>query len=580
MAAINFPSDPTPYPEESPWTDQNGKQWFWNATLTRWEAVSSGALPTGGTTGQVLAKASGADGDADWTTVSGTGDALQAFNLDQFADAVQTSGATLTISSATTLAGGSHSGANTGDQTTITGNAGSATVLQTARTINGVSFNGSANITVTAAGSTLSDTVPVGKGGTGLTAIGTALQVLRVNAGATALEYAAPAGGGDALVANTLDQFADVTQTPGTTLSIGQSTTLAGGTFAGASGKTLTVSNTITLTATDGSTLAIGTGGTLGTAAYTAATAYAPAAGSTSVVTLGTVTTGTWNGSVIAPAYLGTGTSITTKFLRGDGTWQAISGGGDALVANSLDQFADVSQTATKTLSITESTTLNGGTLTGTAGKTLSFANTLTLAGTDSSTLNIGSGGTLGTAAYVSTGTTSGTIPLFGTGGDLSVSTLTINNGSNTGTFSGSGLNGNRSYSLPNANGNFAFTSRTDGKALELLGIACSDETTVLTTGQKAALDMPFDFTITRVYGSLTAAPTVSACTVDIEDEGTSILNAVLSFGTTANNAETSTFAAAAASYAMSKGDLLSIDIDSVGSTNAGLKIFLEGFRT
>jgi len=42
-------------------------------------------------------------------------------------------------------------------------------------------------------------------------------------------------------------------------------------------GKTLTVSNTMTLTATDGSTLAIGTGGTLGTAAYTAATAYAPA---------------------------------------------------------------------------------------------------------------------------------------------------------------------------------------------------------------------------------------------------------------------------------------------------------------
>ncbi len=50
-----------------------------------------------------------------------------------------------------------------------TGNAATATVLQTARTINGVSFNGSSNITVTAAGSTLSDTVTVGKGGTGIT---------------------------------------------------------------------------------------------------------------------------------------------------------------------------------------------------------------------------------------------------------------------------------------------------------------------------------------------------------------------------------------------------------------------------
>lgn len=37
---------------------------------------------------------------------------------------------------------------------------------------------------------------------------------------------------------------------------------------------------------------------------------------------------------------LGTGSSITTKFLRGDLSWQAIPGGGDALVANPLSQFA------------------------------------------------------------------------------------------------------------------------------------------------------------------------------------------------------------------------------------------------
>lgn len=41
------------------------------------------------------------------------------------------------------------SGANTGDQTTISGNAGTATALQTARNIGGVSFNGTANITPT-----------------------------------------------------------------------------------------------------------------------------------------------------------------------------------------------------------------------------------------------------------------------------------------------------------------------------------------------------------------------------------------------------------------------------------------------
>lgn len=57
-------------------------------------------------------------------------------------------------------------------------------------------------------------------------------------------------------------------------------------------------------------------------------TALSTWAGSTNLTTLGTIGTGTWQGSIIAPAYLGTGSSITTKFLRGDGTWQTVSGGG------------------------------------------------------------------------------------------------------------------------------------------------------------------------------------------------------------------------------------------------------------
>jgi len=43
---------------------------------------------------------------------------------------------------------GNTSGTNTGNQTSVSGNAGTATVLQTARTIAGVSFNGSANIAI------------------------------------------------------------------------------------------------------------------------------------------------------------------------------------------------------------------------------------------------------------------------------------------------------------------------------------------------------------------------------------------------------------------------------------------------
>jgi hypothetical protein len=66
------------------------------------------------------------------------------------------------------------SGTNTGDQTTITGNAGTATTLETARNINGVSFNGSADITVTAAAGTLTGaTLASGVTASSLTSLGT-----------------------------------------------------------------------------------------------------------------------------------------------------------------------------------------------------------------------------------------------------------------------------------------------------------------------------------------------------------------------------------------------------------------------
>lgn len=76
----------------------------------------------------------------------------------------------------------------------------------------------------------------------------------------------------------------------------------------------------------------------------------------------------------------------------------------------------------TPTLGVASATSVNkvaitapatSATLTIADGKTLTASNTLTLAGTDSSTLNIGSGGTLGTAAFKATGTSGNTVPLL-----------------------------------------------------------------------------------------------------------------------------------------------------------------------
>lgn len=88
---------------------------------------------------------------------------VSTFGQSLIDDADATAGrATLGLGTLATQSGtfsGTSSGTNTGDQTTISGNAGSATVLQTARNINGVSFNGSADITVPAAAGTLTGSV-------------------------------------------------------------------------------------------------------------------------------------------------------------------------------------------------------------------------------------------------------------------------------------------------------------------------------------------------------------------------------------------------------------------------------------
>ena len=91
--------------------------------------------------------------------------------------------ASSTIAASGTVTGSNLSGTNTGDQTTITGNAGSATILQTARNINGVSFNGSADITVTAAAGTLTGaTLASGVTASSLTSLGTIASLVATTA--------------------------------------------------------------------------------------------------------------------------------------------------------------------------------------------------------------------------------------------------------------------------------------------------------------------------------------------------------------------------------------------------------------
>ncbi len=89
--------------------------------------------------------------------------------------------------------------------------------------------------------------------------------------------------------------------------------------------------------------------------------------------------------------------------------WQAIPGGGDALTSATLNQFTDVSQTSGKTLTITENTTLAGGSLSGsnTGDQTISLTGAVTASGgTGALTTSIADAAvTLAKQANVATGT-------------------------------------------------------------------------------------------------------------------------------------------------------------------------------
>lgn len=189
----------------------------WNGS-----AITSayGGVPTGGTTGQMLVKSSGTNYDYTWGTpvssVSGTSNRITV--------ATGTSTPVIDISS-------SYVG-----QTSIT----------TLGTITTGIWNGT--------------TISTSKGGTGLTAIGSANQVLKVNSGGTALEWGNVGAG-------------TVTSTSGTTNRI----TVANGTS---------------------------------TPVIDIAATYV---GQSSITTLGTVTTGTWSATAVGATFGGTGqTSWTT----------------------------------------------------------------------------------------------------------------------------------------------------------------------------------------------------------------------------------------------------------------------------
>ena len=103
------------------------------------------------------------------------------------------------------------------------------------------------------------------------------------------------------------------------------------------------------------------------------------------------------------------------------------------------------------------------------------------------------------------------------------------------------------------------------------LTVACSDETTALTTGTaKATFRMPSAATITAVRASVTTAPAGSALTVDINESGSTILSTKLTIDAGEKTSTTAATAAVISDASIADDAEMTIDIDAIGSSTAG----------
>lgn len=113
--------------------------------------------------------------------------------------------------------------------------------------------------------------------------------------------------------------------------------------------------------------------------------------------------------------------------------------------------------------------------------------------------------------------------------------------------------------------------------------VAASDLTTAITAGtSKAYFPMPYAFTVTEVMATLlTAQASGSIFTVDINENGTSILSTKLTIDNTETSSLTASTQPVISDASLAKGGVITIDVDQVGVSGAlGLIVTIVGYKT
>lgn len=114
----------------------------------------------------------------------------------------------------------------------------------------------------------------------------------------------------------------------------------------------------------------------------------------------------------------------------------------------------------------------------------------------------------------------------------------------------------------------------------KMIPVACSDETTALTTGTaKVTFHSPYAMTLTEVFAGLTTAQASgSIFTVNVKKNGTTIFSTKITIDNTEETSLTAVTPAVLSTTSIAKGDKITIDIDQIGDGTAkGLKVYFLG---
>ena len=118
-------------------------------------------------------------------------------------------------------------------------------------------------------------------------------------------------------------------------------------------------------------------------------------------------------------------------------------------------------------------------------------------------------------------------------------------------------------------------------KIKTVIAIACSDETTAITTGAaKVTFRMPHAMTLTEVRASLSTASSSGNPAIDVNEGGASIFSTTLTIDSGEKTSTTAATPAVISDASLADDAEITIDIDTAGTGAKGLKVYLIGTRS